>query len=93
MTDVLEDTTGTQNVIRSFLFSMVPEESVAFTFFVFEYLKEKKNRRWWVHPMNAVRHRDGHFYTLCKVLREDPANKQKKKTNSVALSPRANYTD
>jgi hypothetical protein len=42
---------------------MEPEESVAFTFLVCEYLKGK-NRKWWVHPINAVRHCGGQFYTL-----------------------------
>jgi hypothetical protein len=71
MTDVLEDTTQAQNMIRSCLLVIVPEETVEFAFFC-EYLKRKKIGKWWVHPIKAVRHRDGHFYALFTPLREDP---------------------
>jgi hypothetical protein len=40
---------------------MEPQESAAFAFLVREYAKENKNRKWRVHPMNAVSDRDGHF--------------------------------
>jgi hypothetical protein len=52
---------------------MVPEESVAFAFLFCEYLKGKMNRNWWVHPINDVRHRDEHSYTLDTPQGEDPA--------------------
>jgi hypothetical protein len=32
-----------------------------------------KDRELWVHPINAVRLRDGHFCTLHTPLREEPA--------------------
>jgi hypothetical protein len=72
MTDGLEDTTRVQNVICSCLFAKEPQESVAFAFLLHEYLKGK-NRKWRDHPLNAVRHHKGHFYTLCTPLREVPA--------------------
>jgi hypothetical protein len=37
MTDVAEDTTQLQNVVRSFLSAMEPEESVAFASLVYFY--------------------------------------------------------
>ncbi|PNF14965.1 hypothetical protein B7P43_G01566 [Cryptotermes secundus] len=52
---------------------MESEESVAFASLVYFYLKARKTRKWWVHPINSVRHRDGYFYTLYTPLREDPS--------------------
>jgi hypothetical protein len=52
---------------------MEPEENVAFAFLVFKYLKGKKNRKWWVHPIHTVRHHDGNFHTLYTPLRKAPA--------------------
>jgi hypothetical protein len=72
MTNVLEDITRTQNVICSCLFAMEPEESVTSAFLVCEYLKGKKNIKWCVHPINAVRQCDGKFYTLYRALWDDP---------------------
>jgi hypothetical protein len=43
---------------------MEPEECVAFSFNVCENLKGKKNRKWWLHPINTLRHSNGNFYTL-----------------------------
>jgi hypothetical protein len=52
---------------------MEPEETLAVAFLVCEYLKGNVNRKWWwVHPIDAVRHHDGHFYTLYTSLRKDP---------------------
>uniref|UniRef100_A0A8C5MRY0 DDE Tnp4 domain-containing protein n=4 Tax=Leptobrachium leishanense TaxID=445787 RepID=A0A8C5MRY0_9ANUR len=37
------------------------------------YLKKKRQRRTWVHPINTARHTHGHFVTLYRPLRErDP---------------------
>jgi hypothetical protein len=52
---------------------MEPEERAAIDILVREYLNGKKNGKWRVHPTNAVRHGDGHFYTLHTHLQEDPA--------------------
>jgi hypothetical protein len=74
---------------------MEPEESVTSAFFVCEYLKRKQNKKWCVHPINAVRHRDGHFYTSYTPLREVPAeclNYFKMKASTFdELRPRVQY--
>jgi hypothetical protein len=49
------------------------EPSAAFAFRICEYLKGKKNRKSWIHRLNAVKHCNGHFYTLCAPLQEDLA--------------------
>jgi hypothetical protein len=71
--DVLEDTAGTQSVVPTSLFGMEPEKSVAVTILVCEHFKGKKNIKWRIHPINVVRHRDGHFYTLYTPPQEDHA--------------------
>jgi hypothetical protein len=43
---------------------MEPEDIAAFALLVCEYFKGKKNIKWGVHPINAARQPDGHFYTL-----------------------------
>jgi hypothetical protein len=75
MTDVLEDTTGAEIVIGSCLFAMEPQESAAFAFLICDYSKGYKNRKWRVHPMNAVRYRDGNFYTFYAPLRKRPVER------------------
>jgi hypothetical protein len=64
ITNVLEDIIRTQKVMRSCSFAVESEGSAAFAFLVCEYLKGKKKTEWWIHPINATKHRDGHFYTL-----------------------------
>jgi hypothetical protein len=52
---------------------MEPQESVAFSLLLSESLKGKENRKRWVLTINAVRHHDGHFYTLYTPVQENPA--------------------
>nr|CAI5821389.1 unnamed protein product [Callosobruchus analis] len=49
-------------------------EVVQFCYLVQQFVKNKKrkNRRWWVHPINSERYLHGHSVTLLPRLRSDP---------------------
>nr|CAI5856929.1 unnamed protein product [Callosobruchus analis] len=49
-------------------------EVVQFCYLVQQFVKNKKrkNRRWWVHPINRERYLHGHSVTLLPRLRSDP---------------------
>jgi hypothetical protein len=72
---------------------MEPEESAAFAFLAYEYIKGQKNRKLWVHPTNAMIHRDGHLYVLYTPQRKDAAklvNYFRMKANTMMhFSPRS----